>query len=305
MAKPSKSRAKRKFLDFYPLYILMLPGIIATLVFAYFPMYGVQIAFKDFRSALGIWGSPWVGMDHFIRFVTFPDFWNILRNTLSITLLDLATFPLTVIVALLINEIRKTSFKKTVQMISYAPHFLSTVVAAGMVRMFLARGNGVINNIIYFFGGTRIPFLEIPEYFASIFVWSGVWQHIGFGTIIYLAALASVSPDLVEAAQIDGARRHQIIRHINIPAIIPTITILFILRTGNLLSLGFERILLLQTPLNLSASRVISTYVFEIGMEFGQFSYAAAIDLFNNIANLIIIVSVNFIARRVGEVSLW
>lgn len=292
-------------IDNYQLYLLMLPGIIATFIFSYIPMYGVQIAFKNFRPSLGIWGSEWIGFDHFARFISYKGFWTMLRNTLSITLYNLATFPIPIIVSLLINEIRSKWFKKTVQMVSYAPHFLSTVVLCGMVLLFLNRSNGIVNNVLVLFGGERIDFMTRPEMFSSIYVWSGVWQNVGWGTVIYLAALSNVSPELIESVKIDGGNRLHIIRHINIPAILPTIVILFIMSTGNILSLGYEKILLLQNDLNLEKSRVISTYVYDIGLVGGQLSYSTAIGLFNNIINLLVLTTVNSIARKVSEVSLW
>ena len=288
-----------------PIYALMLPGIAATFIFSYIPMYGVQIAFKDFKFSKGIWGSPWVGLQHFIRFTTYIGFWTILRNTLSITLYTLATFPITIIIALLLNELRSQHFKKVVQMVSYAPHFLSTVVLCGMIMLFFGRSNGVVNNILELLGFERIDFLTSESMFADIYVWSGVWQGVGWGTIIYLAALSGVSPELVEAAQIDGASRLQIIRHVHIPGILPTVIIMFILATGNLLSLGYEKILLLQNDLNLSVSRVISSYVYEIGLQGGQLSYSTAINFFNNVVNILILLGVNWIATRTSEVSLW
>ena len=296
---------KKRLLRCWQLYILILPAFVAVFIFHYVPIYGIQIAFKDFRSSLGIWGSEWVGLKHFIRFIKFPDFLKVLRNTLSISLYSIATFPCSVILALLINEIDNRLFKRTVQMVSYAPHFISVVVLCAMVRLFLNREYGLVNNIIAFLGFERKDFLAIPRYFSTIYVWSGVWQGVGWGTIIYLAALSNVSPELIEAARMDGASRLQIIRHVNFPSILPTIITLLILRTGSVLSVGFEKIFLLQNPLNLEASRVISTYVYEMGIVNGQFSYSAAIGLFNNIVNVIVICIFNQISKRVSDISLW
>lgn len=296
---------KKRLLRCWQLYILVLPAFVAVLVFNYVPMYGIQIAFKDFRNSLGIWGSEWVGLKHFIRFIKFPDFLKILRNTLSISVYSIATFPCSVILALLINEIDNQLFKKTVQMVSYAPHFISVVVLCAMIRLFLNREVGLINNIIAFLGFERQDFLANPRYFSSIYVWSGVWQGVGWGTIIYLAALSNVSPELIEAARMDGANRLQVIRHINFPCILPTVITLLILRTGSVLSVGFEKIFLLQNPLNMEASRIISTYVYEMGIVSGQFSYSAAIGLFNNVVNVIVICIFNQISKRVSETSLW
>jgi putative aldouronate transport system permease protein len=301
----SGARFRKVFLANYQLYILMLPAIAATFIFAYIPIYGLQIAFKNFSTSAGIWDSKWVGLEHFRRFISYPLFWQMIRNTLSISLYQLATFPLTIILALLINEIQSLKFKKVVQMVSYAPHFLSTVVLCGIVTLFLGRANGIINNFIELLGGVRIDFMAKPSMFSSIYVWSGVWQTIGWGTIIYLAALTSISQELIEAAKIDGARRLDIIRHVNIPSIMPTVIVLFILSTGSVLSVGFEKIFLLSNVLNQEASRVISVYVYNVGLLSGQFSYASAIGLFNTVINLIVLIIVNHISRRISEVALW
>jgi putative aldouronate transport system permease protein len=278
----------KKFLDNFQLYLLMMPGIIATIVFAYIPIYGIQIAFKDFSGRLGIWKSEWVGLEHFARFINYLGFWKLLKNTIAITLYSLSTFPIPIVVALLINEISSKKFKKTVQMVSYAPYFLSTVVMCGIIILFLDRSSGVINNFLALFGLERISFITKSEYFRSIYVWSDVWKNVGWGTVIYLAALSGVSPELIESVKIDGGNKFHIIRHINIPAILPTVIILFILSTGGILSLGHEKILLLQNDLNLNTSRVISTYVYEIGLVGGQLSYSTAINLFNSVSNLLI-----------------
>jgi putative aldouronate transport system permease protein len=303
--KKYRSSSQSQISRCWQLYILILPAVAAVFLFSYVPMYGIQIAFKDFRSSFGIWKSNWVGLKHFIHFVTFPGFLTILRNTINISLYSIATFPCAVVLALLINEIDNQLFKKTVQMVSYAPHFISVVVLCAIIRIFLNTEFGIINNIVSLFGFERQNFLAIPEYFSSIYVWSGVWQNVGWGTIIYLAALSNVPIELIEAAKIDGANRLRIIWHINLPWILPTIITLLILRTGSVLSVGFEKIFLLQNPLNLDTSRVISTYVYEIGLLGGQFSYSAAIGLFNNIINIIIIVIVNQISKRISKVSLW
>jgi len=268
-------------------------------------MYGLQIAFKDFIPSLGITGSPWVGFKHFERFITFPNFRLILTNTARIGAYTLATFPCSIILSLLINEITKVKFKKTVQMITYMPYFLSTVVVCSMILLFFHHETGFINGIIASFGGEKIPFMITPEIFPHVYVWSGVWQTIGWGTIIYLAALSGVSPDLIEAARVDGANRMHIIWHINIPTILPTITILLILSSGAILATDFAKVLLLQNPLNLSASQVIATYVYDVGLLKAQFSYASAIGFFNTIINVTILLIVNFIAKRVSGISLW
>ena len=303
----SPVRAKLKqILGAYQLYLLALPAIIYIILFHYGPMYGVQIAFKDFRSSLGIVGSPWVGFKHFERFLSFPNFWLLIRNTLGISLYALIVgFPLPIALAIMINEVRIRSFQKTVQMISYAPHFISTVVVAGMITLYLNHDHGIINNLVAALGGPRIDYLAEPEWFKTVFVMSNIWQHTGWGTVIYLAALSGIDPALVEAAEIDGASKPQKIWHIDIPGITPTIVILLILRVGQLLTVGFEKILLLQNPLNMESSDVIATYIYRIGLLGGQFSFTAAIGVFNSIINFILLISVNQLARRTSETSLW
>ena len=287
------------------LYVLILPAIISVFIFHYIPIYGVQVAFKDFRASMEIWGSPWVGLKHFARFFEMPFFGMMIRNALSISLYSLATFPCAVIVALLLNELRNERFKKVVQMVSYAPHFVSTVVVCSMVLIFFDKNRGLANNVLALLGRERISFIETPKYFSSLYVWSGVWSSVGWNTIIYLAALSSISPEMIEAARIDGASQWKILWHINVPSILPTIVTLLILNTGSILSVGFEKIYLLQNPLNLDASRVISTYVYEVGMGSGQFSYSTAIGLFNNVVNVVCIVLVNQISRTVTHISMW
>jgi putative aldouronate transport system permease protein len=268
-------------------------------------MYGIQLAFKDFRPSKGIWGSDWVGLKHFIRFVTYPDFWKIFSNSLIISLYSLATFPCSIILALSINELESQSFKRSVQMITYMPHFISIVIVCGMIMLFFNRSSGMINNFIHMLGGQRIDFMTNPKYFRTIYVWSGVWKGIGWGSIIYLSALSGVSPELVEAARIDGATRLQIIWHINIPAIIPTIVILFILSTGGILSVDFTKIFLLQNDLNKEVSSVISTYVYEIGLVSQQYSYSTAIGLFNTAISVALLLFVNKIANKVSGITIW
>lgn len=290
----------------WQLYLFLLPAFAYVFIFNYMPMYGVQIAFKEFRTSLGIWGSSWVGLYNFRKFIEYPYFLRIVWNTLSINLYSLALgFPAPILLALLINEIRNTYFKKTVQMVTYAPHFISTVVICGMILLFLNEDHGFINQFIAIFGFERINFMSEPNWFSSIYVFSNVWQNVGWSTIIYLAALSGVDPEQIEAARIDGAHRLGIIRYINIPHLMPTIVILLILRCGSILSLGFEKVYLLQNPLNLEASEIISTYVYKVGLLNSQFSYSSAIGLFNNVVNLALLVGVNALSRHVSENSLW
>ena len=303
--RPLPARIGRRLAEDWPLYVLLLPGFAYILVFNYFPMYGVQIAFKDYSTRLGIWGSKWVGFKHFVRFLSYPAFFQIIVNTLTLSLYSIATFPCAVIAALLINELDSARFKRVVQMISYAPHFISTVVICGMLKIFFARSNGLINNVIEMLGGARYDFLSDPGCFPHIYVWTDVWQGLGWNTIIYLAALAGVSPEIQEAARIDGANRLQIVWYVNLPTIMPTVMTMLILSCGSVLSVGFEKVYLMQNSLNLSASEVISTYVYEVGVNGAQFSYSSAIGLFNTVVNIVILMLVNALSRRLSSVSIW
>jgi len=298
------ARFRRNFLKWYQLYLIALPAIAATFIFSYIPMYGVQIAFRNFRFRDGIWGSPWVGFANFERLFAFPGLRQMITNTLTLSLYAMAMFPLPIILALMLNELRSLKFKKTVQMVSYAPFFLSTVVVAGLTTMFLSRF-GLINNIRYMLGFERIMFMQIGRYFRHFYVWSGVWSSIGWGSIIYIAALAGVSPELTEAARIDGALRRHIIWHVNIPAIMPTIVIMLILSAGNIMNVGFERILLLQNDLTRPDARVIQTFIYEVGVVGSDFSFTAAFGLLNNLINITLLLIVNFIAKKLSGVGIW
>jgi len=286
-------------------YVLLLPALIHLIIFAYGPMYGLQIAFKDFRPSRGIWGSEWVGLKHFISFVKNPMFPKLLKNTLSITLYSLALFPIPVIFALLLNEVKNAKFKKTVQMLTYMPHFLTEIVVCSIVILFLDRTSGPINRLIELFGGEAQNFLGMPKAFPSIMVWSGMWQGLGWGSILYISALAGISTELIEAAKIDGASRFKIMWHINIPGILPTILINFLLRVGNVLSLGHTKVLLLQNDLNLETSQVISTYIYEIGLKSAKFSYASAIGMFNTLVSICVLLVVNSITKKLTDVGLF
>ncbi|MDF2714594.1 MAG: sugar transporter permease [Paenibacillus sp.] len=286
--------------------MFVLPTVAYFIVFHYIPMYGVQIAFRDYTPSLGIWNSPWVGLEHMQRFFDSYYFWTLIKNTLGISLYELAVgFPIPIVLALALNELRNGTFKKWVQTVTYAPHFISVVVMSGMIIAFASPGTGLINFAIKALGGEPIQFLSEPGWFKSVFVLSGVWQSMGWGTIIYLAALAGVDPQQHEAAMIDGATRLQRVWHINLPSIVPTMVILLILNVGSFMSVGFEKVFLLQNPLNLESSDVISTYVYRSGLVQGQFSFAAAIGLFNAVINFILLLTVNRIARRLNETSLW
>lgn len=296
---------KKRLKESWQWYVLLLPAVVYVAIFHYGPMYGLQIAFRDYRPRRGITGSEWVGLKHFVRFITYPDFWKMIRNTLSITLYSLATFPCAILFALMLNEVSQLRLKKSMQMITYAPHFLSEVVVCSLVMMLLDRSNGPINALVTVLGGERVAYLTVPGYFPSIYVWMDVWQNLGWNSILYLSALSSISPEQVEAARIDGANRLQIIRHVNIPGILPTIAITFIMRTGGLLSVGYTKIFLLHNDLNLDASQVISTYVYNIGLLGGQYSYSTAINLFNNVANILVLLLANRIVKVTTETGLF
>lgn len=290
----------------YQLYLLCLPALLYFIIFEYGPMYGIQLAFKDLMIVKGIWGSPWVGFKHFERFFSSYQFWAVLKNTLGVSIYSLvAGFPIPIIVALMLNQVRNKHFKKIVQTVTYAPHFISVVVLCGMLMVFLSPRTGAVNHLISALGGEKIFFMARPELWKSIFVWSDIWQNTGWGTIIYMAALSSISPELYEAAKMDGASKLKIIRHVDIPGIASTMVILFILRMGTVMNVGFQKAYLLQNAFNLDVSEIISTYVYKVGLENYQFSYATAIGLFNTIVNIILLVSANRIAKKLGDSSLW
>ncbi|WP_235782050.1 ABC transporter permease [Paenibacillus senegalensis] len=305
--RPSRlSKALKPYWRNWELYVLIAPAIAYFIIFEYIPMYGLQIAFKNFIATQGIWGSPWIGFDHFERFFNSYFFWRLIKNTIGISLYQLAIgFPAPIILALMINEVRQKHFKRFVQTVTYAPHFLSTVVLVGMILIFLSPSTGLVNQVIKLFGGDPVFFMTEPGWFKSIYVWSGVWQSMGWSSIIYLAALAGIDPQLHEAAKVDGATRLQRIWHVNIPGIMPTIVILLILNSGSLMAVGFEKVFLMQNDLNMEASDVIATYVYRAGILGAQYSFAAAVGLFNSIINFILLVLVNKAARRLNETSLW
>ncbi len=304
MKKKNLKHLKKNLYRCRLLYLMILPSLITVFIFHYIPIYGVQIAFKDYRSSLGILGSKWVGLKYFIEFINYPYFEKVMVNTIRISLVCLCTFPIPIIFSIMLNELRSSKVKKVSQMITYAPHFVSTVVVCSMLMLFLDK-DGLINNIIAFFGGERVSYLSVPSAFAPIYAISDLWQGLGWGTIIYLATLAGISVELVEAAKIDGAGRLQTIWHVHLPYLKPTIITLFILKMGSLISVGFEKVFLLQNPLNLDASSVISTYVYEVGIINHQYSYSSAIGLFNNIINIILLVIANTVSKKVAETSLW
>lgn len=296
---------KKNLIKYHVLYLFLVPAIVYFFIFNYIPMWGIQIAFKDFYANLGISGSPWVGFKHFERFFNSYYFTRLLRNTIALSLYGLMLFPLPVIFALMLNELRNPKFKKWTQTLTYAPYFISTVVVVGMLIAFFDVNTGIVNNVIQRFGGNKIAFLTDPKWFRHLYVWSGQWQSLGWGTIIYLAALAGVNPELHEAAKIDGATRFQRIIYINVPSILPTVVVMFILNLGSFMSTGFEKVLLMNNTLNAETADVIQTFVYEVGLLSGEYSFAAAVGLFNSVINIILLCLGNFFARKVSNSSLW
>ena len=296
---------KKSVVQNWELYVLISPVILYFVIFHYVPLYGLQIAFKDFVASKGITGSPWVGFKHFERFFDSYYFWRLIKNTIGIGVFTLlVSFPVPIILALCLNEVKSLRYKKFVQTVIYAPHFLSTVVVVGMLLLFV-KPDGLINQILVLVGGTPIDFITEPQYFKSLYVFSDVWQTMGWSSIIYIAALSAVAPAQHEAAMLDGASRFQRVIHVNIPAILPTIIIMFILNAGSVMAVGFEKVFLMQNSLNMSTSDVISTFVYRSGILEAQYSFSAAVGLFNSIINLIMLLMVNRIARKVSETSLW
>jgi putative aldouronate transport system permease protein len=298
--------AKRSFRRHWQLYLILTPGLLYFIVFKYIPMVNAVIAFKDYNVVAGIWGSAWVGFKHFELFFSNPVFWTLLQNTLILSLYALLVgFPIPIILAIALNEIRDGLFKRSVQMITYAPYFISTVVMVSMIMLLLAPRLGIVNIGLQALGLPPSNLLGRPDSFSSIYVWSGVWQNTGYAAIVYLAALSGIDPTLYEAAKVDGASRIQKILNIDLPGIMPVAVIILILTVGSLLAIGFEKVYLLQNPLNLSASEIIPTYVYKIGLLNANFSFATAVGLFNSVINMILLILVNAWAKRVSDFSLW
>lgn len=295
----------RYFRRNWSLYLFVLPALLLMAAFQYAPMYGVQIAFRNFSVKKGFFGSAWVGMAHFRRFFNSPNALEIIGNTLKISLLGtLINFPLPIVLALMLNQLRSQRLKKAVQMITYMPYFISTVVLVGMMKVMFA-SNGVVNRVILMLGGQRQLFFNSAAAFLPMFILSGTWQNIGYNAIIYLAALASVPPELHESAVVDGASRLRRTISIDLAWIMPTIIIQLILRVGNVMNVSFEKAFLMQTDLNVSASEVISTYVYKIGILNRQLSFSTAVGLFNSVVNFALLLAVNFVAGRLSETSLF
>ncbi|MDY4668758.1 MAG: ABC transporter permease subunit [Oliverpabstia sp.] len=288
------------------LYVMILPVALYYIIFAYMPMYGIQLAFKDYHVKQGIMGSPWVGLEHFIRFFKSYNFGSLLKNTIGISVYSLLVgFPIPIIFALMLNYLRNKFLKKTVQMVSYAPYFISTVVMCGMIAIFMNPDTGILNVIRNFFGMESVDFLAKPEWFKDIYVWTGVWQGMGWSSIIYISALSGVDYQLHEAAIVDGATKIQRMIHVDLPSIKPTIIMLLILQIGSLMNVGFEKVFLLQNTLNKSAASVISTYTYEVGLLNSDYGYSTAVGLFNSVINVILIVGANQLCKKLADESLF
>lgn len=290
----------------WDLYLLLLPTVAYFIIFCYVPMYGILIAFEEYSPVLGALKSPWLGLQYFEEFISTYQFANILKNTLTISLYSFFVgFPLPIICSLLLNQLESTKFKRFIQTVTYAPNFISTIVIVGMLLTFLSPSGGMLSKLITVFTKTPNNYLAEPDAFKHIYVWSGIWQGLGVSMIIYIAALTGIDPQLHEAAMIDGASKFKRIIHIDIPGIMPTVSVLLIMNIGNIMSVGFEKVYLMQNSLNLATSEIISTYVYKVGLLKVQYSYSSAIGLFNSIVNCILLVLANTITARLGESSLW
>ena len=303
----SKEKHWTRYLaDNTDLYLFLLPAVLYFIIFHYWPMYGAVIAFKDFIPVKGIFGSPWVGFAHFERFFQSYFFTLLIRNTLLLSLFSLLlAFPVSIIFALMLNQVEIKLFKSTLQTASYIPFFISTVVFVGMLFIFLSPTNGFVNRLIIALGGEATSFMGSAPWFRPVYIISDIWKETGYNAIIYLAALSAINPEQHEAAIVDGATKLQRIRHIDIPGIAATVVVILILRVGQIMSIGFEKAYLMQTALNLDASEIIPTYVYRQGLIGAQFSFASAVGLFNSVINFVLIIAVNRFARKVSEYSLW
>ncbi|MBW9154174.1 sugar ABC transporter permease [Clostridium estertheticum] len=285
----------------YQLYLFILPALLIVIIFKYIPMYGTIIAFKDFNPLKGIMGSPWIGLDNFRQFTTTPDFMNMVLSTLKLSAYGLLFgFPIPLILALMIHRVKSVGLKKKMQLILYAPNFISSVVIVGMIFIFLSP-IGPINQIITLLGGKSVDFMSEPSWFRSVYIISGIWQTAGWASIIYLAGLSNVSQEQMDAALIDGANIFQQIKHVDFPAIKSITVIQFILAAGNIMSIGFEKAYLMQTSMNITTSEILPTYVYKIGLQMGNYGYSTAIGLFNSVINVILLIAVDQVVKRLNE----
>ena len=304
----TRYRSVRRITRNWGLYLLLLPSLVLLVMFAYKPMYGIIIAFKDYKNSLGIVGSPWSDplFKNFMRFFNSFQCKTTIRNTLWLSLYSmLAGFPIPIMLALMINQITAKRFRKGFQTILYLPHFISTVVMVGLLLIWLSPSTGLIGTIYRMFGKEAPNLMGMASAFPSLYVWSDIWQHAGWDSIIFLAALSSIDPTLYEAATVDGATRWQKLCYIDLPLILPTACIMLILRAGNLMNVGFEKVFLMQNDLNMQTSEVIATYVYKMGLKNNQYAVSTAVNLFNNVINFVLLVLVNGVTRKLGDTSLW
>ncbi|GGH85883.1 putative aldouronate transport system permease protein [Pullulanibacillus pueri] len=303
--KPKK-RLWKQIIKRYDLYLMLILPLAWYIIFQYGPMYGLQIAFKDYLPLNGFWGSRWVGFEYFHRFFSSYYFWRLIKNTVLIKLISLIfAFPIPILLALLVNEIKNNRYKKFLQNVTYIPHFISVVVIVGMLNLFLDPESGLINIILEHIGIHPVAFMEKASWFKPLFISSNIWTNMGWQSIIYIAALSGIDPQLYEAARVDGASRLRRIWHISIPGILPTIIILLILDIGHFMDIGFEKILLMQNDLNMASSDVIATFNYRTGILNGEYSYTTAIGLFDAIINFALLILINQIARKKTSTSLW
>ena len=302
---PYIKRLGKDIINNWILYVMILPVILYVILFCYVPMYGVTLAFKAYRIKDGILGSPWVGLAYFSQFTRSYSFWNLIKNTLGISLYSLLVdFPIPIIFALMLNYLRLSRLKKTVQLISYAPHFISVVVMCGIIKLFFA-DNGPLNRLTVMLGGTTVNYLTSPSIYKSLYVWTGVWQGMGWSAIIYISALAGVDYEMHEAAIVDGATKIKRMIHIDLPSIKSTVIMLLIMRIGGLMGVGFDKAYLLQNELNLSSSEVLATYVYKMGLIKSDYSLSTAAGLFNTVINLTLIVTANTVSKKLADESLF
>jgi len=301
-----KKSMKVRLKNSWQIYVLVFPAILYYFLFDYLPMYGVQIAFKDFKAVLGVAGSEWVGLKHFKTFFNAYYFKRLLTNTIVLNIYSLLwSFPIPIIIAIMLNYVRKEKLKRFIQTTIYVPHFVSTVVIAGMLYVFLSPGTGIINIVMKAMGMNPVDFMSEPSAFRTIYVLSGIWQGAGYGSILYIATLTGIDPGLYEAAEIDGASIWQKIRYIDIPSLLPMIAMKFIMAWGGIMGSSTSKVLLLQTSGNIAVSDIIGTYSYNVGLGSGQFSYSAAISLFTNLINFIMLITVNKISKKLANISMF
>ncbi|WP_099204533.1 ABC transporter permease [Scatolibacter rhodanostii] len=304
--KPKKMPFGRYIKNNYDLYIMLLPALAFIIIFAYLPMYGVLMAFQDFNPAQGIAGSPWVGLKHFERFFSIYTAKQIIVNTIVLSLYSIiVSFPFPIILALMLNYSVSKRFGKMVQTVTYIPYFISITVLIGMMNIFFSPNYGIVNTVISALGGTTQTFMSDSSWFRHLYVWSGVWQNMGYSAIVYIAALSSVDPTLYEAATLDGASKLQRMRYIDIPTIMPTCVIMLLLSLGSIMGVGFEKVYLMQNDRNSAISEVISTYVYKVGLLDGRYSFSSAVNLFNSIINFTLLIFVNKVSKKISDISLW